>query len=217
MYIGTLTTWKDEQGFGFATSDGHSERVFVHIKNFGYKTRRPVQGDRLVYDIAKDHQNRLQAINIQFLHDYERQRLRKARFDQQEENKSILSKIAAYPFILSLITLFFLQKIQLWVMVYYALISLITFIQYWQDKKAAQHNQRRTPENTLHNMSLLGGWMGALLAQLVLRHKSQKAQFRQTFWMTVIGNIIIFSILVYFGLTNIVISEKILNFSFNIN
>ena len=35
-YKGKLTTWKDDQGFGFATTHETSERVFVHIKNFSY-------------------------------------------------------------------------------------------------------------------------------------------------------------------------------------
>lgn len=32
----------------------------------------------------------------------------------------------------------------------------------------------RTQESTLHGLSLLGGWPGALIAQQVLRHKSKK-------------------------------------------
>ncbi|WP_348265519.1 DUF1294 domain-containing protein, partial [Salmonella enterica] len=77
---------------------------------------------------------------------------------------------AAYPFILTLLVLFLTGQISVWVLVYYAVINLITFFAYWQDKQSAQNNKRRTPEQTLHNLSLFGGWIGALVAQLSLRH-----------------------------------------------
>jgi uncharacterized membrane protein YsdA (DUF1294 family) len=35
-------------------------------------------------------------------------------------------------------------------------------------------------------MSLLGGWSGALWAQLFLRHKSQKTAFLVVFWLMVL-------------------------------
>jgi uncharacterized membrane protein YsdA (DUF1294 family)/cold shock CspA family protein len=195
---GTLTTWKDEQGFGFATTEQQTDKVFVHIKNFSYKTRRPCEGDQLVYDIQMDANQRPQAVNIQFLHDFERKKLRHQRHNQAEEGKQLLSKIAAYPFILVLLILCFWGKISIWVLGYYVLLSLLTFFLYWQDKNAAQNNQRRTPEKTLHQWSFLGGWIGALIAQLSLRHKSQKKEFRETFWLTVLGNIIVFAVFVYF-------------------
>lgn len=195
---GTLTTWKDEQGFGFATTEQQTDKVFVHIKNFSYKTRRPCEGDQLVYDIQMDANQRPQAVNIQFLHDFERKKLRHQRHNQAEEGKQLLSKIAAYPFILVLLALCFWGKISIWVLGYYIVLSLLTFFLYWQDKNAAQKNQRRIPEKTLHQWSFLGGWMGALIAQLSLRHKSQKKEFRETFWLTVLGNIIVFAVFVYF-------------------
>jgi uncharacterized membrane protein YsdA (DUF1294 family)/cold shock CspA family protein len=195
---GTLTQWKDDQGFGFAKTDQASDKVFVHIKQFSYKSRRPVEGDRLVYDIEKDTQDRLQAVNIQLLHDFERQRIRNERHKKTEDGKQFWSKFAAYPFILLLAVLYFYEKIELWVLGYFLLINLVTFYKYWSDKQAAQNNQRRVPENTLHQLSLMGGWIGAIVAQLYLRHKSQKAEFRQMFWMTVIANILIFIALTIF-------------------
>jgi uncharacterized membrane protein YsdA (DUF1294 family) len=64
-------------------------------------------------------------------------------------------------------------------------LSLLTFLVYWRDKRAAQKGRWRTAEDTLHLLSLLGGWPGACLAQRVLRHKSHKASFRATYWATV--------------------------------
>ncbi|MGP4953399.1 DUF1294 domain-containing protein, partial [Psychrobacter sp. T6-1] len=47
----------------------------------------------------------------------------------------------------------------------------------------------RTPEMTLHILSALGGWVGALVAQIYLRHKSQKPEFRMAYYLTVVINL----------------------------
>jgi uncharacterized membrane protein YsdA (DUF1294 family) len=71
----------------------------------------------------------------------------------------------------------------------YLSLSAVTFIVYAIDKSAAKRNARRTPENTLHLLAILGGWPGALLAQTWLRHKSSKTSFRRVFWVTVTVNL----------------------------
>jgi len=74
----------------------------------------------------------------------------------------------------------------------YAGASVLTFVAYALDKSAATRGAWRTPESTLHGLSLAGGWPGALLAQQFLRHKSVKAEFRTIFWGTVAANVIAF-------------------------
>ena len=74
----------------------------------------------------------------------------------------------------------------------YVVLSLITFVAYAFDKSAAQRGAWRTSESTLHLMSLLGGWPGALVAQESLRHKSRKESFRAAFWVTVVVNVVAF-------------------------
>ena len=71
---------------------------------------------------------------------------------------------------------------------WYLLISLLTFVIYAKDKSDAAKGSWRIPENTLHFLSLIGGWPGALLAQQVLRHKSKKQPFRFVFYLTVLLN-----------------------------
>ncbi|WP_027328744.1 DUF1294 domain-containing protein [Marinimicrobium agarilyticum] len=66
--------------------------------------------------------------------------------------------------------------------------SLITYGLYAKDKAAAQKNEWRVSERTLHIAALLGGWPGALLAQSRLRHKTRKTRFRVVFWLTVLIN-----------------------------
>jgi hypothetical protein len=38
-------------------------------------------------------------------------------------------------------------------------------------------------------VSLLGGWPGALVAQKVFRHKTQKVAFQRVFWVAVVVNL----------------------------
>jgi len=65
----------------------------------------------------------------------------------------------------------------------YVLMSLITFVAYYLDKRAARLGRPRTPEATLHVLELLGGWPGALLAQRLLRHKNAKVGYQVVFWL----------------------------------
>jgi uncharacterized membrane protein YsdA (DUF1294 family) len=78
-----------------------------------------------------------------------------------------------------------------WWLAAWAALNLLTFALYARDKHAARTGQRRTPENTLHLLSLLGGWPGAWLAQGLLRHKTAKRSFQLVFWLTVAGNLLI--------------------------
>jgi uncharacterized membrane protein YsdA (DUF1294 family) len=70
----------------------------------------------------------------------------------------------------------------------YTVASAVAFVAYALDKSAARSRQWRIRERTLHLFSLAGGWPGALCAQCLLRHKSKKASFQMTFWLTVAIN-----------------------------
>lgn len=59
--------------------------------------------------------------------------------------------------------------------------SIVAWVTYGIDKRAATKQTWRVPERRLHLIELLGGWPGAYLAQRVLRHKSRKLPFRVIF------------------------------------
>lgn len=77
-------------------------------------------------------------------------------------------------------------------LVWYLVIGVVTFCVYAKDKRAAINGNWRVPEKTLHILSVAGGWLGALIAQEELRHKTQKQPFRAIYWLTVVINVAAF-------------------------
>ncbi len=70
----------------------------------------------------------------------------------------------------------------------YAAMSLLTIWAYSYDKRAAQLGLWRTPEIKLHILEALGGWPGALLAQIFYRHKVRKLRYQVVFWLIVLSH-----------------------------
>ena len=71
--------------------------------------------------------------------------------------------------------------------IWMAAMSLFAFLAYFADKRVAQAQRgaRRTPENVLHFLELIGGWPGGWLARDWLRHKSAKISFRVWSWLII--------------------------------
>jgi len=74
-------------------------------------------------------------------------------------------------------------------LLYFGFINLLTFVCYAYDKMAARKNNWRISENTMHLLSLGGGWVGARFAQKLFRHKTVKQPFQSFFWCTVALNL----------------------------
>jgi len=85
---------------------------------------------------------------------------------------------------------------------YISVLSAITFFMYAWDKRQAKRSSRtkvkRTPERTLQLLALFGGWPGALIAQQLLRHKSQKRRFIIVLWLCVLVNVGCSIVAIYF-------------------
>lgn len=181
-YQGKIINWKDNQGFGFVIPNGGGEKAFVHIKSFSERTQRPVNGDLISYEISKDNKGRPTAKNIRLVN---AQAVKKT-----SGNTMWLELVLITLLIAILIISTYLNKIPIKISIWYLTVSLITFAIYGKDKLAAKFDYWRTSENTLHILSIIGGWPGAMLAHKLLRHKSKKEEFRFTFWLTVIVNFI---------------------------
>lgn len=72
-----------------------------------------------------------------------------------------------------------------WAAGYFLVMSLVSFISYYDDKKRAQEERWRVPESTLHLFEFIGGWPGAFIAQRWLRHKILKRSYQFSFWTIV--------------------------------
>ena len=61
--------------------------------------------------------------------------------------------------------------------VYMAVINVLTFAAFGMDKRAAVHNRWRTRESTLLGLSAVGGACGGLIGMYVFHHKTKKPAF----------------------------------------
>lgn len=193
---GTVKKWQDDKGFGFIETET-GESVFFHVSEFKAQ-RRPNVGEQVVFSIGQDDQGRRRAKQVQELGFVQQKMAQKnkqirqrnakrsaqAEFEAGQKKRSFLG-LAFYGVLILLVAT---DKLSWLVVGWYAALGLITYIMYAKDKAAAQSGDWRTPESTLHVLSALGGWVGALLAQTYLRHKSQKPEFRVTYYLTVVIN-----------------------------
>ncbi|OOZ36099.1 DUF1294 domain-containing protein [Solemya velesiana gill symbiont] len=177
---GKVSSWNDEKGYGFIEPIGRGKRIFIHINAFTNRSPRPEVNQIVTYALSTDKQGRPCA---------EKAALAVDRLSQQTKKSSgLFSIVGASIFLLLVAVAVFTLKAPLVILAVYLVVSLITFIAYALDKSAALKGNRRTPESTLHMLSLFGGLPGALIAQQKLRHKSKKQSFRSAFWLTVIAN-----------------------------
>jgi uncharacterized membrane protein YsdA (DUF1294 family)/cold shock CspA family protein len=180
---GRITEWQDERGFGFITPMSGGERVFVHIKSFAKRARRPVGNELVTFDLTRDPKGRLQGVDVRFSGG----RAKPSNAPRPGPGAGALVSTAAFLVLVSAAALG--GRLPIVLVGAYLAVSAVTFVVYALDKSAARNDRWRTPEATLHSLSLLGGWPGALLAQKVLRHKSSKRPFRTVFWVTVALNL----------------------------
>jgi uncharacterized membrane protein YsdA (DUF1294 family)/cold shock CspA family protein len=174
---GKITSWNDEKGFGFITPFECGKRVFVHVKAFSNRNRRPGIDQVVTYELTTDKQGRPCAVKATLAGDRLPQNMQKT--------YGPLPVILAALFLIIVGMAVLASRIPSVILGIYMVFSLFTFVAYAVDKSAAEKGAWRTRESTLHLLSFLGGWPGALVAQQQLRHKSRKASFRAVFWMTV--------------------------------
>ena len=59
-YLGTITTWKNDKGFGFITPADNSEDVFVHHSGLVHEIR---ENDKVKYDLVQGKKG-INAVNV---------------------------------------------------------------------------------------------------------------------------------------------------------
>lgn len=178
---GIINSWNDEKGYGFIKPSYGGKQVFIHIKAFSNRNRRPEINQLVTYVLSSDKQGRPCAIRASLAGD---------RLSDKIKRKKDIFPIVTAVFFLAIVSISVLiGKLPPLILAIYLSVSLLTFIVYLLDKSAAKKGAWRTQESTLHLLSLAGGWPGALIAQSKLRHKTKKQPFRSVFWVTVILNI----------------------------
>jgi uncharacterized membrane protein YsdA (DUF1294 family)/cold shock CspA family protein len=179
-YQGRITTWNDDKGFGFITPNGGGDQVFVHVTSLSGRQRRPEGNELVTYGLTVDGKGRSQARSVAFVGE------RATR--SNTPSRSNLPPMFAVCFMLFVVGTVSVGRLPTALLALYVAASIVAFFAYAFDKSAAKRNEWRTQESTLHLFALLGGWPGALAAQRLLRHKSAKASFQVTFWVTVALN-----------------------------
>jgi len=193
---GKITSWNDDKGFGFITPDSGDGRIFAHIKAFKYQARRPEVNRLVTYSLSKDKQGRICAAEVVMS--------AAPVIEKTARGNGNISVFLAGIFLFIVAICGFLGRVPFWILALYLSMSLTTFALYAFDKSAAQKGARRTPESTLHLLSLFCGWPGALIAQQKLRHKSKKESFREVFWGTVFLNFCAFLLLTIPGAAKVI-------------
>jgi uncharacterized membrane protein YsdA (DUF1294 family)/cold shock CspA family protein len=179
-YQGKISTWKDDQGFGFISPNGGGPAVFVHIKAFARQGVRPAEADIVTYELTVNDKGQPRAANVAFA---------RGGATGRAGTRAPGRSLAAAGALLGLLALLAVAGLAPPLLLFlYLGMSALAFVAYAIDKAAARAGRWRTPEKTLHLLGLACGWPGALLAQRLLRHKSAKPSFQAAFRWTVALN-----------------------------
>jgi uncharacterized membrane protein YsdA (DUF1294 family)/cold shock CspA family protein len=177
---GTLSTWKDKRGYGFITPNDAKADIFIHISAFKDLHRRPRAGDRVGYDIlTEDGKQRA-------CHAFIVTPRAPKKYFRFKSSKHLVWKVLPWCVLPLACSIYLaIRENNFTAILFYGVISLLTYYTYADDKKRAQFNHWRVSESTLHLLEFVGGWPGGLVAQQVFRHKTKKRAYQVTFWSIV--------------------------------
>ena len=109
-------------------------------------------------------------------------------------NEMVLSVL----FIIALLTGYTLKVLPLSVVVFFIAISVFTWLLFAWDKYKAIKGKWRIKEASLHLLSLVGGWPGALIALKSFNHKHSKAAFTRVLYLIVIIHLMMWGGVIYY-------------------
>ena len=200
-FQGRLIEWHDEKGYGFiqGITDERHTKVFLHIKSFKRSGPRPIEGCVLEYELGLDEKSRPQALQVTYV---------KANQVNKKSGKPTSTTSTKIPFhpiyilmVIYWVTILVASAFSAVPSFFILILSIVNAYTYWiygKDKKAAQSNEQRVPEQHLLMMSLMGGWTAAWFAQQNLRHKTQKQPFKKYYHMMIGLNILLMIAIIVF-------------------
>lgn len=178
---GRITEWNDERGFGFVVADDGADRHFLHISELRGESERPAVGRKVSFAATRQADGKRRAVEVRYADVPQPRRQTPRRSGNGRPlgwAPDILLAIAHLALPAWVVVQGRLPAILLAVM---AAMSCIAFVMYGADKRRAERGDWRVPEAKLQLAGLLGGWLGALGAQRLFRHKSSKAGFVHVF------------------------------------
>ncbi|NJM87815.1 MAG: DUF1294 domain-containing protein [Hydrococcus sp. RU_2_2] len=194
MRQGELVVWKDDRGFGFIKPNDGGQEIFLHITELKLTNRRPQVGDMIGYDLTVDKDGKVRACNAVIKNTISKPASnslsspsdRKAISQSDSKFLSLTLEVLSLSLLPAIGVIHFaLKTFNPFPLILYTLMSLLTFVLYADDKSRAKQKRWRIPENTLHFCELTGGWLGAFVAQKILRHKNRKVSYQLVFWIIV--------------------------------
>lgn len=196
-FDGVIKSWNEERGFGFIEPLKGGDEIYAHITAFPRGMGRPQSRQRVSFAVELGHDGRKCAREVHILR---RDPAPSARGSSARPGSDApASALRLLP--VALFAVLYAVLAQRWpvtpsVAIGYLALSLVAFGAYALDKSAARRRRRRLPEDLLLGLGLLGGWPGALVAQVLLRHKTSQGRFQLAFWCTVAINLAVFVTLV---------------------
>ncbi len=168
MAKGRIVHWKPDRGFGFVRPKNGGRDVFLHISDIRHSGYEPQIGDDVRYSLKQDGQGRRRAAGA-------------AIAGVPRMRREWIDAVAVLIPAGFLLNLSILDGYRLALIPYLGL-SIVTMLLYATDKRRAVTGEWRVSEASLQLLALMGGWPGAILAQLLFRHKTRKVSFQLFFW-----------------------------------
>jgi uncharacterized membrane protein YsdA (DUF1294 family)/cold shock CspA family protein len=207
---GVIKTWHEDKGYGFIAAAGQD--VFFHARDFrAHDGRRPAAGQRVRYAVVHVGGKGPRATRVEPAGlpaparaapaaaaaarpaPAAAARPRRAPAAPQASARPWAGAGLVLPLALAEAAVLAWGVVRglwpWWLPVVLALLNLGAFLAYWRDKHAARQGHWRISEQSLQAWSLAGGWVGAWVAQQVLRHKSSKGSFLAVYALTVVAHL----------------------------
>lgn len=186
-YQGKVVEWNADKAFGFVLPNAGGRKIFIHLNELPNR-RTPAVGSLITFEMGLDAERRSCAVRAEFVVAPERRRAR----EQTQEARIARAGVGlwlATAWTVAVVAFTFLGHYPWKLLLAWVVVNVLTFALYAMDKTAAERGSWRTSEAQLHWFALAGGWPAAIYAQQKFRHKTTKASFRATFWLTVFLNV----------------------------
>lgn len=218
---GQFIAWDDQRKFGFIKPLRGGEDVLVGDLSFEPGAGRPQVNEAVTFEIELSARGRKRARRVRRLTPQEaaagpvaaaeatadapgqgaapavpaprhhRHREQGSRGGARRSDWDVPAVAAMPVLLLCYLAAGLIWSLPRWGWLWFVVASAVSYVYYQRDKRAADEDEDRVPENHLHVLALLGGWPGALIAQRTLRHKLRKPAFMKLFWVTVAGNLVL--------------------------